>query len=100
LIISVSVDCIKTYSSIVPDATEILNSSESAKLVDASVSKGSHAVQVADSSIAINSLEILNSSELFVIPVLVDSVKSHAPVISNATEILDSTKSFEIINSS
>jgi hypothetical protein len=73
-VIPISVDSVKPDPLVISNSSEILNSFESSKVVDSSVSKCSLTVQVSDSSVSVDSVEILNSSELFVVPISVDCV--------------------------
>lgn len=72
--IPISVDSVKPDPSVISNSSEILNSFKSSKVVDSAVSKCSLTVQVSDSSVSVDSVEILNSSELFVVPISVDCV--------------------------
>lgn len=74
LIVSVSVNVVKSYSSVISNASEVLNSSKSSEILDATVSKNSLAVKVPDSSVSVYSVQVLNSSDLFVVSVPVDGI--------------------------
>lgn len=68
------------------------------KLVDSSKAKSSQVTKSADSTVPVYSSEILGSSELLEIPVSVDVVKSNTAVVTDSSEILNSSKSAEVIN--
>lgn len=68
------------------------------KLVDSSKTKSSQVTKSADSTVPVYSSEILGSSELLEIPVSVDVVKSNTAVVTDSSEILNSSKSAEVVN--
>jgi hypothetical protein len=74
LVGSVSVNGVKSYSSIISNASKVLKSSKSSEVLDATVSKNSLAVKVTDSSVSVYSVEVLNSSDLFVVSIPVDGI--------------------------
>jgi hypothetical protein len=74
LVVSVSIDSVESYSSVISNSSEILDSSKSSKVLDAAVSEYSLLVQVSYPSVSVDSVEVLDSSEPLVISVPVDSV--------------------------
>lgn len=68
------------------------------KLVDSAKSKSSQVTETADSTVPVHSSEILGSSKLFKIPVSVDVVKSNTTVVTDSSEILNSSESAEVVD--
>lgn len=68
------------------------------KLIDSTKSKSSQVTETADSTVPVNSSEILGSSKLFKIPVSVDVVKSNTTVVTDSSEILNSSESAEVVD--
>lgn len=55
-VISISVDSVKSHSSVISNSSEILDSSKSSEVVDTAVSKYSLTVKVTNSSVSVNSV--------------------------------------------
>jgi hypothetical protein len=73
-VVSVAVNSVQTSSSVISYSSEVLDSSKSTKVDNTTVSQRALSVEIPDSSVSVDTVEVYDSSELFVIPVSVDSV--------------------------
>lgn len=88
--ISVSLD-----TSQIVQASQVFNSAVSqvivsSDLLDITDPVKTYPAEVLNSSIPLYTAQVLDSSQLFVISVAVDSVESHASIIANSAKVLNS----------
>jgi hypothetical protein len=73
-----------------------LDSSKVSQSPDSSNAVVSKSTEILNSSVSVDSVKVLDSSEPLVISVPVNSVQSHASVVLNTSDMLNSSKTVDV----
>lgn len=73
-----------------------MDSSKVSQLPDSSNAVVSKSTEILNSSVSVDSVKVLDSSEPLVISVPVNSVESHTSVVLNTSDMLNSSKTVDV----